>query len=54
LNTSTGCYAVVEKTRQNGRVVKIVARVVFGTMAAVAAALELSKVSRAINRHFSR
>jgi IS1 family transposase len=45
-------YAVVEKTREKGRVVKIVARVVFGTMAAVAVALELSKVSRAINTAF--
>src|SRR5215831_4791610 len=32
-------YAVVEKTRAKGRVVAITARVVFGTMAAVAAAL---------------
>ena len=32
-------YAVVEKTREKGRVVKIATRVVFGTMAAVAAAL---------------
>jgi hypothetical protein len=31
-------YAVVEKTREKGRVVKIVTRVVFGTMAAVTAA----------------
>jgi hypothetical protein len=45
-------YAVVEKTREKGRVVEIAARVVFGTMAAVAAALGLSRVSRAINTSF--
>lgn len=33
-------YAVVEKTRKKGRVVSIATRVVFGTLAAVAAALE--------------
>jgi IS1 family transposase len=42
-------YAVVEKTREKGRIVKILTRVVFGTMAAVAAALAMSRVSRAIN-----
>jgi IS1 family transposase len=45
-------YAVVEKTREKGRVVQIVTRVVFGTMAAVAAALGLSRVSKAINTAF--
>jgi hypothetical protein len=45
-------YAVVEKTRQKGRVVEVATRVVFGTMAAVAAALGLSRVSRAINTAF--
>jgi hypothetical protein len=45
-------YAVVEKTRAKGRVVSIATRVVFGTMAAVAAALGLSRVSRAINTAF--
>jgi IS1 family transposase len=45
-------YAVVEKTRQRGRVVKIATRVVFGTMAAVMLALGMSKVSRAINTAF--
>ena len=45
-------YAVVEKVREKGRVVKIITRVVFGTMAAVAAALALSRVSRAINTAF--
>ena len=45
-------YAVVEKTREGGRVVSIAARVVFGTMAAVIAALGMSKVSRAISTSF--
>ena len=39
-------YATVEKRREKGRVVEIVTRVVFGTMAAVLAALAQSKVSR--------
>jgi IS1 family transposase len=45
-------YAVVEKTRAKGRVVSIATRVVFGTMAAVIAALGMSKASRAINTSF--
>jgi IS1 family transposase len=45
-------YAVVEKTREKGRVVKVVTRVVFGTVAAVLMALGLSRVSRAINTSF--
>jgi hypothetical protein len=45
-------YAVVEKTREKGRVVSIATRVVFGTMAAVVAALGISRVSRAINTAF--
>lgn len=45
-------YAVVEKTRKKGRVVSIATRVVFGTVAAVVAALGMSKVSRAINTSF--
>jgi hypothetical protein len=45
-------YAVVEKARAKGRVVSITTRVVFGTMAAVVAALRLSRVSRAINTAF--
>ena len=44
--------AVVEKTREKGRVVSIAARVVFGTMAAVIAALGMSRASRAINTSF--
>ena len=45
-------YAVVEKTRAKGRVVSTVTRVIFGTMAAVTAALGISRVSRAINTSF--
>ena len=45
-------YAVVEKTREKGRVVAIATRVVFGTMAAVIAALGMSRASRAINTSF--
>jgi IS1 family transposase len=45
-------YAVVEKTREKGRVVAIATRVVFGTKAAVEAALKKSNVSRAINTSF--
>jgi IS1 family transposase len=45
-------YAVVEKARAKGRVVSIATRVVFGTMAAVVAALGLSRVSAAINTSF--
>jgi hypothetical protein len=45
-------YAVVHKTREKGRVVKIDFRVVFGTVAAVMAALKLSKVSQKINTAF--
>jgi IS1 family transposase len=45
-------YALVEKRRQKGRVVEILCRIVFGTVAAVLAALGRSKVSRAINTAF--
>jgi IS1 family transposase len=45
-------YAVVEKTHEKGRVVKILTRVVFGTMAAVELALKMSRVSAAINTSF--
>jgi hypothetical protein len=45
-------YAVVEKTREKGRVVSIATRVAFGTTAAVVAALGLSRASRAINTAF--
>ncbi len=45
-------YATVEKRREKGRVVEIVTRVVFGTMAAVQAALAKSMVSRWINTSF--
>ena len=42
-------YATVEKRREKGRVVEIVTRVVFGTMAAIQARLAESKASRRIN-----
>jgi IS1 family transposase len=45
-------YATVTKRREKGRVVEIGTRVVFGTVAAVASALGMSKVSRAINTAF--
>jgi len=45
-------YATVEEVQAEGRVVEILARVVFGTMAAVAAALVGSRVSRSINTSF--
>ncbi len=45
-------YATVEKRREKGRVVEILTRVVFGTMAAVMGALARSRVSRSINTSF--
>ena len=45
-------YAVVEKRREKGRVVEVLTQVVFGTMAAVLAALGRSSVSRWINTSF--
>jgi hypothetical protein len=45
-------YATVTKRREKGRVVEVGTRVVFGTIAAVQAALAQSKVSRAINTSF--
>jgi IS1 family transposase len=42
----------VTKRREKGRVVEVGTRVVFGTIAAVLAALGASKVSRAINTSF--
>jgi IS1 family transposase len=45
-------YATVHKTREKGRVTKIGYRVIFGTAAAVMAALALSRVSQAINTAF--
>jgi hypothetical protein len=45
-------YAVVENTREKGRVVKIPTRTVFGTMAALAAVMEQSSASRAVNTSF--
>jgi IS1 family transposase len=45
-------YAAVQKRRERGRVVEILCRVIFGTMAAVLAALGRSRVSRAVNTAF--
>jgi len=45
-------YATVHKERANGRVVKVTTRVIFGTMAAVLAALALSLVSTMVNTVF--
>ena len=45
-------YATVHKERKNGRVVKVTTRVVFGTLAAVTAALALSLVSTVVNTVF--
>ncbi len=45
-------YATVEKRREKGRVVEVLTRVVFGTLAASVAALGRSKVSRRINTSF--
>ncbi len=45
-------YATVHKTRVKNRVVKVEQRVIFGTVAAVVAALALSAVSTAVNTVF--
>ena len=45
-------YAVVEKTRCKGRVVRVACRVVFGSEREVARALAESRVSRSINTAF--
>jgi IS1 family transposase len=45
-------YATVHKTREKGRVVKVELRVVFGLLAAIVAALALSKVSKKVNTSF--
>ena len=45
-------YAVAHKTRENGRVVKMEEKVIFGNEATVQAALEQSKASRKINTAF--
>jgi IS1 family transposase len=45
-------YATVEKRRQRGRVVEILVHLIFGTMAALAKALGLARVSRRVNVSF--
>lgn len=45
-------YATVHKHREDGRVVRVSTRVVFGTLLAVARALAVSAVSRVVNTCF--
>jgi IS1 family transposase len=45
------CYAVVVKERENGRVVKVTTRIVYGSAEQVEAALQASPVSQAINTY---
>lgn len=45
-------YATVHKERENGHVVKVTRRMVFGTMAAVVKALAISLVSTSVNTAF--
>src|SRR6202043_778226 len=45
-------YATVHKERENGRVVKVTTRVVFGTLRAVLSALAVSLVSVIVNTVF--
>ena len=45
-------YATVHKERENGRVVRVTTRVVFGTLVAVLAALAASLVSKVVNIAF--
>lgn len=46
------CYATVQKTRQKGRVVRVVRTIVFGTAALLAALLARSLASTTINTSF--
>jgi IS1 family transposase len=45
-------YATVEERKRRGRVVEILVHLIFGTMAALARALGLSRVSRRVNVSF--
>jgi hypothetical protein len=45
-------YATVENRRRKGRVVEILVRLIFGTMAALGRALRLSRVSRRVKVSF--
>ncbi len=45
-------YATVEKRKRRGRVVEILVHLIFGTMAALAQALGLSRASRRVNVSF--
>ena len=46
------CYATVKKTRKQGRVVHVVQKLIFGTLALLAAFLMGSTISRTINTSF--
>jgi len=46
------CYATVKKTRKQGRIIKVVRALVFGTIALIAAYLVRSTVSSTINTSF--
>ena len=46
------CYATVCKTREKGRVVEVVSKLVFGTVALLNALISRSLVSRTINTSF--
>ena len=46
------CYATVHKDRRLGRVTEVAIRLIFGTMALLAAALSASRVSKAVNVSF--
>lgn len=46
------CYATVRKTREKGRVVEVVTKVVFGTVALLGSLLSRSRVSRTVNTSF--
>jgi IS1 family transposase len=45
-------YATAHKTREQGRVVKVERKIVFGTQESVSAALKQSSVSKAVNTSF--
>ena len=45
------CYAIVVQERKHGRVLHVTTRVVYGTLAQVEAALQVSPVSRTINTY---
>ena len=46
------CYATVHKTREKGRVVEVVCKLVFGTLALLNTLVSRSRVSRTVNTSF--